>query len=340
MGKNQTRILIVDDEQHLQMMLKNMLELDGYSCAVASNAAEARELITKEHFHLMLCDQKMPGESGIDLIRYVSETYKDISVIMVTGEDDRQLAETALEIGAYGYVIKPYRLNELLINVSNALQRRRLENEQKRYRKDLEKMVMERTAQLRKTLSGVIQAMSLAVESRDPYTAGHQQRVGSLALAISQELKLSEEEAAGLHMAGIVHDLGKLSIPAEILSKPTRLTNLEFELIKCHSDNGFQILKDIEFPRPIAQMVLQHHERMDGSGYPQGLTRDEILFESKILSVADVVEAMASHRPYRPALGLQLALEEIKRNIDVKFDEDVVNACLNLFLEEKFSFDN
>ena len=316
MGKNQTRILIVDDEQHLQMMLKNMLELDGYSCAVASNAAEAREHLKKEHFALMLCDQKMPGESGIDLIRYVSETYPDISVI------------------------KPYRLNELLINVSNALQRQRLEREQKRYRKDLEKMVMERTAQLQKTLSGVIQAMSLAVESRDPYTAGHQQRVGSLALSISQELGLTEEESAGLHMAGIVHDLGKLSIPAEILSKPTRLTDLEFELIKCHSDNGFQILKDIEFPRPIAQMVLEHHERMDGSGYPQGLTRNEILFESKILSVADVVEAMASHRPYRPALGLELALEEIKRNMDVKFDVDVVNACLKLFLEEKFSFEN
>ncbi len=340
MAKNQARILIVDDEQHLQMMLKNMLELDGYTCAVASNAEEARAFLKNEHFDLMLCDQKMPGESGIDLIRYVSEEYNDVAVIMVTGEDDRELAETALEIGAYGYVIKPYRLNELLINVSNALQRQRLESEQKRYRKDLEKVVMERTAQLQKTLSGVIQAMSLAVESRDPYTAGHQQRVSALALAISQELGLSREEAAGLHMAGIVHDLGKLSIPAEILSKPTKLTNLEFDLIKCHSDNGYQILKDIEFPRPIARMVLEHHERLDGSGYPQGLTRDHILLESKILAVADVVEAMASHRPYRPALGLELALEEINRNMDVKFDEDAVKACLKLFRENKFSFED
>ncbi|MCF8105084.1 MAG: response regulator [Desulfohalobiaceae bacterium] len=340
MDNNQDRILVVDDEEHLQVMLRNMLEIDGYSCMVASNAEEARGYLKDYQFELIICDQKMPGESGIDLIRYISREYEDTAVIMITGEDDRELAETALEIGAYGYVIKPYRLNELLINVSNALQRQRLEIQQKQYREDLENKVAERTAQLQSTMTGVIKAMSLAVESRDPYTAGHQQRVAALALAIASEMGLDNGQAGGIHMAGIVHDLGKLSIPAEILSKPTRLTDLEFALIKCHAENGYQILKDIEFPWPIARMVLQHHERLDGSGYPHGLTRGDILLESSILAVADVVEAMASHRPYRPGRGLDLALEEVSRNKGLKFEQDVVDVCLKLFHEKKFQFDD
>lgn len=336
MKHNQNHILVVDDEKQLQAMLKNMLELDGYSCEVASNAEEARERLRKARFQLVLCDQKMPGESGIDLIRFISREYNDIAVIMVTGEDDRELAETALEIGAYGYVIKPYRLNELLINVSNALQRQRLETLQKQYREDLEGMVAERTAQLESTMSGVIQAMSLAVESRDPYTAGHQQRVADLARAIALKLGIDSNESQGIHMAGMVHDLGKLSLPAEILSKPSKLTELEFALIKCHVENGYQIVKDIEFPWPIARMVLEHHERLDGSGYPQGLNREGILVESRILAVADVVEAMASHRPYRPAQGLDVALGEVDAHKGGKYDEDVVKACLQLFQEKSF----
>lgn len=321
-------------------MLKNMLEIDGYSCMVASNAEEARGYLKDNHFNLVLCDQKMPGESGIDLIRYISREYEDIAVIMITGEDDRELAETALEIGAYGYVIKPYRLNELLINVSNALQRQRLEIQQQQYREDLENKVAERTAQLQSTMTGVIKAMSQAVESRDPYTAGHQQRVAALAFAVAREMGLDNGQAGGIHMAGIVHDLGKLSVPAEILSKPTRLTDLEFALIKCHAENGYHILKDIEFPWPIARMVLQHHERLDGSGYPHGLTRGDILLESSILAVADVVEAMASHRPYRPGRGLDLALEEVSKNKGLKFEQDVVDVCLKLFHEKKFQFED
>ena len=192
---------------------------------------------------------------------------------------------------------------------------------------------------LRKTIRGIIQAVAITVEMRDPYTAGHQRRVASLSLAIAKEMNLPEDKIEAIHMAAIVHDLGKISIPAEILSKPGRLADVELSLIRTHSQVGYNILSTIEFPWPIAQIVLQHHERLDGSGYPQGLTGVSLLLEAKILSVADVVEAMASHRPYRPSLGIDKALEEITQKAGVLYDPDIVNACLKVFREKDFQFE-
>ena len=192
--------------------------------------------------------------------------------------------------------------------------------------------------QLQENLEDTIKAIATIVEMRDPYTAGHQRRVAELACAIAKNMGLSDEQVHGIHLAGIVHDLGKIQIPAEILSKPGIISAIEFGLIKEHPRSGFDILKDVNFPWPIAQMVLQHHERLDGSGYPQGLKGDEILLEAKILSVADVVEAMASHRPYRPGLGIEPALAEISRGRDAQFDPQVVDACLTLFKEKQYDF--
>ncbi len=180
--------------------------------------------------------------------------------------------------------------------------------------------------------------MSLTVESRDPYTAGHQRRVAGLATAVAEEMSLSRDRIEGIRMAGMIHDIGKISIPAGILSKPGRITEYEFGMIKSHPQVGYDILKQIEFPWPVAQMVYQHHERIDGSGYPQGISGEEILLQAKILGVADVVEAMASHRPYRPALGIEKALEEISQNKGLLYDPDVVYACLKLFKEKRFEF--
>jgi PAS domain S-box-containing protein/putative nucleotidyltransferase with HDIG domain len=191
---------------------------------------------------------------------------------------------------------------------------------------------------LRKITGATIQAIAQTVEVRDPYTAGHQKRVADLARAIATRMELGADRVDGIRMAGVIHDIGKISVPAEILSKPGLLTPLEFSLIKTHSQIGYDILKDIEFPWDIATMVLQHHERLDGSGYPQGVTGDRILLEAKILTVADVVEAMASHRPYRPSLGLDKALDEIKDKKGRYYDPDVVDACLGLFAENKFAF--
>ena len=186
-------------------------------------------------------------------------------------------------------------------------------------------------ARLRKTLGGAVQAIASLVETRDPYTAGHQRRVADLARAIATEMGLSGDQIDGIRIAGTIHDLGKISVPSEILTIPRKLTALEYSLIKNHPQSGYDILKDIEFPWPIARMIVEHHERINGSGYPNGLPGEDLLIESKILSVADVVEAMATHRPYRPALGIDAALAEITANRGILYDPEVVDACLRLF---------
>jgi PAS domain S-box-containing protein len=189
---------------------------------------------------------------------------------------------------------------------------------------------------LRKSIGATIQTMVAAIEMRDPYTAGHQLRVADLARTIATEMGLAPDKIEGIRMAGSIHDIGKLSIPAEILSKPTKLTNLEFSLIKEHSKNGYEMLKNVESPWPLAQIVYQHHERMDGSGYPRNLKGDEILMEARIMAVADVVEAMASHRPYRPGLGIDAALAEIEKNKGTHYDNTVADTCLKLFREKGY----
>ncbi|HUN68713.1 MAG TPA: HD domain-containing phosphohydrolase, partial [Burkholderiales bacterium] len=199
---------------------------------------------------------------------------------------------------------------------------------------------MHRQAQerLQRSMVATIHAMAATLETRDPYTAGHQRRVAELAVAIARELGLPEDEIQGIHLAGIVHDLGKISVPAEILSKPGRLTDLEYQIVKTHVQAGYDILKGIDFPWPIAQLVLQHHERLDGSGYPHGLKDKEILLGARILGVADTVEPMASHRPYRPGLGIAAALKEIAKNRGTLYDSAVADACEKLFNEKGFKF--
>jgi len=192
---------------------------------------------------------------------------------------------------------------------------------------------------LKKTMDAAIDTMSRIIEAKDPYTSGHQQRVSKLTIAIAQEMKLPEDKIEGIRIASLIHDIGKIGLPAEILSKPTKLADIEFSLIKGHSQTGYDILKSIVFSSPIAQIVLQHHERLNGSGYPNNLKGDEILLEARILGVADVVEAMSSHRPYRPALGIDKALKEISKNKGTLYDAEVVDACLKLFKEKKFKFE-
>ncbi len=205
--------------------------------------------------------------------------------------------------------------------------------------KQMEKALQESALKLQKAMDGSVEAIALTTEMRDPYTAGHQQRVARLACEIGRVLGFTEDRIKGIHVASTLHDLGKISMPSEILTKPTRLTNIEYSLMKTHSQVGYNILKNVEFPWPIANIVYQHHERIDGSGYPSGLKGDSIMDEAKIICVADVVEAMASHRPYRPALGVDVALEELSINKSFLYDPDVVDACLKLFHEKDFTFE-
>ena len=214
------------------------------------------------------------------------------------------------------------------IAIENALLYKKLKRSEESLKESFEN--------LNKVFATTVNAMSLAIEARDPYTAGHQRRVADLASVIAFELKLPPEMIDGIRIAGIIHDIGKISVPAELLTRPGKLTKIEFSLIKKHPESGYEILQPIAFPWPIAQIVYQHHERLNGSGYPLGLTEKDLLIESKIISVADVVEAMASHRPYRASLGIDKALEEISLNSGILYDRKIVDVCLKLFREKGY----
>jgi len=206
-------------------------------------------------------------------------------------------------------------------------------------RKQADEEAKRSTAKLVNAMERTIGAMAMIVEMRDPYTAGHQRRVTQLACAIAKEIDLSEDQITGLRLAGLIHDIGKVRVPAEILTNPDGLSEAEFTMIKMHPVIGYEILTTMDLSWPIAQMVHQHHERMDGSGYPLGLSSQDIILEARILAVADVVEAIASHRPYRPALGINIALDEISQQSGTLYDFNVVDACLKLFRERGFKFE-
>ncbi len=333
-------ILIVDDEAFICSLLSKVLTGRGYQCDTAPNAAAARRRLQEKAFDLVLSDIDMPGESGLEFIQDALASYPDMAAIMVTATDDLHTAEFVLEAGVYDYVTKPVESSRIVTSVYNALQRRRLERVQKSYSRELEQEVAQRTEKLQRALDGTIRAMMLTVEIRDPYTAGHQRRVAQLASAIARERGFPENRITGIRLGGMIHDLGKLAVPAEILVKPSRLSENEFKLIQEHPRIGYNILKSVEFPWPLADMAHQHHERMDGSGYPRGLHGGEILEEALILAVADVVEAMASHRPYRPALGVDAALEEIRRGRGERYDPRASDACRALFKGNRFAWDD
>ncbi len=209
---------------------------------------------------------------------------------------------------------------------------------EEKYKMCVNKLLAERERSHHQAMNATVNALFLALEKRDPYTAGHERRVAQLGRAIAAELGMSSNEQEGILITGDLHDIGKIVVPSEILSKPVELTGTEYAIMKTHPEVGYEILKGLEFPWPVAQTVLQHHERLDGSGYPSGLAGDDIRSEARIIAVADVVEAMSSHRPYRPALGINEALLEITRSSGVKYDQTSVRACVKLFVEDKFQF--
>ncbi len=341
----QDEILVVDDTLITLNLLTDILSAEGFQVRSADTGEGALSSVASEPPHLILLDVKMPGIDGFEVCRRLKaqEASRHIPVIFISVVTDLDERVKGFGLGAVDFISKPFHREELLARVRTHLELNRL-------RIKLEAQVAERTIQLdqlteelkqsleklRKTMVGIIQAMALTVESKDPYTAGHQLRVSHLARAIAQEMGLSQDQIEAVRMSGMVHDLGKISFPAQILSKPTQLSDLEFGLIKVHPQISFDILKDIDFPWPVAQIVLQHHERINGTGYPLGLFGNEIYLEAKILAVADVVEAIASHRPYRPALGIKKALEEISQNRDILYDPEAVDACLRLFKEKGF----
>jgi putative nucleotidyltransferase with HDIG domain len=341
-------------------------------CQQAEEAVEAvhSALADEKPFAVAFLDVRMPpGRDGVWAAEQIRSRDPYTEIVIVTGYSDSTPDEMAGRVPPTDkllYLQKPFHTHEIK-HFALALSSKWL-NERviRQTHTDLEAQVEERTKELlklneqlqndiamrnhaeqevqytlnklRRAMGGVIQAMALTVERRDPYTAGHQRRVADLARGIATEMGLSVQQIDGIRMAGLIHDLGKIGVPAEILSKPGKLTETEQTLIMDHPRIGYEILKEIEFPWPIAEIVLQHHEKMDGSGYPMGLANDEIMIEARTLAVADVVEAMASHRPYRPALGITKALGEIADHRGITYDADVVDACMRLFTEKNFKF--
>jgi len=280
---------------------------------------------------LILSDYSMPGFDGMSALKLSLEHSPETPFIIVTGSVSEDVAADSMKAGAWDYIIKEH-IKRLGPAVVNALEKKQTLFTKRQAEDEREAAYLA----LDKALNGSINAMSKIVEMRDPYTAGHQTKVADLSAAIAGELKLPEANIKYLRVAALIHDIGKIYIPSDILSKPGKLRDIEWQLIKIHAQGSYDILKTIEFPWPVAEIAWQHHERLDGSGYPKGLHGDQILLEAKILAVADVVEAMSSHRPYRPALGVEKALEEISRNRGVLYDPDVVDACLKLFKENRF----
>jgi putative nucleotidyltransferase with HDIG domain len=331
-------ILAVDDTPASLKLLTDILREAGYDVRSAIAGDIALQSAQMERPELFLLDIRMPEMDGFELCRRLKadEHLKDIPIIFVSALSETEDKVQGFSLGGVDFVTKPYQREELLARVHTHLELRRLRHHLEDMVEERSQALIESEKRLRTSLFDSITALAAMVELRDPYTAGHQKRVSEFAVAIAREMGLNEQMIEGIRLAGVVHDVGKIRVPAEILSKPGALSGPEMMIIREHSLNGFEILRSIDFPWPVAQIVLQHHERLNGSGYPYGLTADELLLEAKIIAVADVAEAMATHRPYRPALGIEAALQEIKEHRGELYDAAVVDVAAALLATGKY----
>ena len=340
MNEPRSLVLIVDDNATNIDLLVNTLQQE-YRLGIAKRGANALEYATKYHPDLILLDIMMPEMDGYEVCTRLKENpdTRSIPLIFISGMTETVNKTKGFEMGAVDYITKPFHTAEVKARVQTHIALAQMKSRLQSQNALLEEMVEKKTVELQEMLHGSICSMAMMVEIRDPYTAGHQQRVAQLACAIAKKMGLSARIIEGIRIAGLLHDVGKIRIPVSILNRTGKLLDAEMDILKIHPQISYEILKNIAFPWPCAQMVFQHHERMDGSGYPLGLRGDEILLESRILSVADVTEARSSFRPYRPAQGIEAALTELREHRGTLYDVDAVDACLDLFAGGEFQFD-
>ena len=335
---NKGRVLAIDDNANMLETYQDAFEDNGYVVFLAANGEEAKEKVRETLPEVVITDLRMPRADGLEVLKYVKTHYPNTPVIVVSGKGEMQDSIQALRYGAWDYFPKPIqRLEKLYRSMDNAIEHKRILEENQEYQKNLEEKVNKRTHELQKSydqmeriMQGTIDSLAKAVEMTDAYTAKHQKNVTRLACKVGSRLGLTQEQLNGLRYAATIHDIGKISVPGAILYKPTELDGMEFGLIKRHACAGYNILKDVKFPWPVAEIVHQHHERIDGSGYPRGLKGEQILLEARILEVVDVFDAIESHRPYRPARGPEEAKKEIRKNKGILYDENVVNTFLEM----------
>jgi putative two-component system response regulator len=328
MADRQGSILIVDDEAAVRRLLSQRVAMEGYWCEEASTGDEALIKIRTTPVHLVILDIKMPGRSGIELLPEIKVAYPDIAVIMVTAVTDTSTAIQCMKQGAYDYVTKPFNLDEVVLSIERALEKRRLELENRDYQQHLEWKVGEQAQKIRASFLNAITALVYALEAKDKYTCGHSQRVAEISVAIATELGLPQQNIEKIRLAGLIHDIGKIGVRESVLNKPGRVNADEYQHILSHSDIGEHILTPIVEDEQILRAVRHHHERYDGTGYPDRLSGSQIPLGARILAVADTYDAIISGRPYREAQSIRAACDEILRHKGTQFDPEVVDAFL------------
>ncbi len=329
------KILIVDDEPDIGRILSIWLKTAGYDCATATSGEQALELLQDLKFQLVVSDIMMPGMSGIDLLGFIKDLFPEVAVILVTAVDDRKTAIMTLELGAYGYVIKPFDRNEILINVANALERRRLKLLSREYEQSLESEVREKTREVREREEEIVLRLISASGWRDDETGAHVRRIGLTASVMAKELGWTRDALADMRLAAAMHDVGKIGISDRILLKPGKLTREEFEEMKKHTTIGAQILGCSRIPliRLAKEIALSHHEKWDGSGYPRGLGDEDIPESGRIVAVADVYDALVMKRVYRPAIPKPEALSMMTSDRGSHFDPRIFDCFVALLPE-------
>ena len=339
-------ILCVDDDEQVRAVISRILVGSGHDCVTVSSTAEARSALDERQFAVVLCDIGLPGGSGLDLVAELGRTHPEVATVVVTGQDDPDVAETALQLGAYGYLTKPFEPNQLLIDVTNALRRRSHESEQRIYESSLEETVASRTAQLevaierlesserelRRAYGETVARLSRAIESHDGETGAHVDRVGSYVQQIALALGLGPARAEILRLVSPLHDIGKIAISDAVLKKKGPLDARERAEMQRHCDTGHELLvgSGNELLDVAAVIACTHHERWDGSGYPHGLVGEDIPLEGRIAAVADVFDALTSDRPYRASLSAAEARAHIEAGSGTAFDPNVVDAFLRV----------
>jgi putative nucleotidyltransferase with HDIG domain len=328
-------ILIVDDEEAIREVVSNLLEVQGYECASVGNGRLAQEYVGNHPVDLVLSDISMPEMDGLSLVQWLSKNEPEVPAIMVTATHDLSTALEAIRRGAYDYILKPFEKDHLYLGVRRALEHRRLVVENRNYQRNLEKLVEERTAQLKGALGQLeqsyddtLEALGGALDLKDAETEGHCRRVTAFTIAIAKAMKVVPELLPQIARAAFLHDIGKMAIPDQILRKPGPLTPEEREIMRTHCEIGYNMVTRIPFLREAAEIVLSHQEYFDGSGYPRGLKGEQIPLGARIFAVADALDAMISDRPYRKALLITHARDEIERCSGTQFDPAVVTVFL------------
>ncbi len=331
------RILIADDEEAIREVISTLLEAKGYQCDIASNGQVALDQFKKQPPSLVLSDIVMPEMDGLKLLAQLRELDPDVPIIMVTAMHDIAIALEAIRNGAYDYILKPFEKDQLYMSVGRALEHRRLVMENRSYQSDLEQLVAERTQQLSLALRDLeqsydhtLEALGGALDAKDAETEGHCQRVTAFTIRMAESMGVDKVALRHIARGAFLHDIGKMGIPDSILRKPGPLTPDERTVMRRHCDIGYDVLKRIPFLKEAAEIVLTHQECFDGTGYPQGLKGEDIPIGSRIFAVADTLDAMISDRPYRKALPISVAREEIRKNAGTQFDPRVVAVFLSV----------